>query len=521
MTHKNYDIIVIGAGCGGLSAAVCAAKEGKNVLLLERHNAPGGFMSSFVRGRFEFDISLQQLCGFSQNTEHGELRQLFDELNITKKIEWADIPEAFRLISKSADGSEIDVIMPYGTENYIDAMEEYVPGSKTSMVKLFKLADEIEQGFDFIANTNGAPSLKEKRRFNKSNENFVRTAPYSVNEVLSSLNVPLRAKEIFNAYWMHFGIDCDRMSFVHYASTVNNFIKYGSSIPKNRSNAISMALLGEFEDNGGEARFNSQVMRILFKDGHASGVILKNGEKILCNHIICTCSPTTAYAKMMKKTDVPVTALKRTNARNYGARGACVYIGLNRAPEELGIEDYNVYITDSADTASQYTLMKSIDTNNAMSAVCLNIANPDCSPAGTTILCLSTFYTDNCWANISPEGYFDEKDLLAARLIANYEQNTGIIIHNNIEELEVATPVTFARYTGTPQGTIYGYLGDDWDSLLPRVMTEATDCDTKGLRFCGGWGAQLTGVDATIASGRNTAFATIGDIDEERSNNNE
>ena len=165
--------------------------------------------------------------------------------------------------------------------------------------------------------------------------------------------------------------------------------------------------------------------------------------------------------------------------------------------------------------------MKSIDTNNAMSAVCLNIANPDCSPAGTTILCLSTFYTDNCWANISPEGYFDEKDLLAARLIANYEQNTGIIIHNNIEELEVATPVTFARYTGTPQGTIYGYLGDDWDSLLPRVMTEATDCDTKGLRFCGGWGAQLTGVDATIASGRNTAFATIGDIDEERSNNNE
>ena len=58
MTEKSYDIIVIGAGCGGLTAAACAAKEGKKVLLLERHNAPGGFSSSFVRGRFEFDISL-------------------------------------------------------------------------------------------------------------------------------------------------------------------------------------------------------------------------------------------------------------------------------------------------------------------------------------------------------------------------------------------------------------------------------------------------------------------------------
>ena len=125
MTDKNYDIIVIGAGCGGLSAAVCAAKEGKNVLLLERHNAPGGFMSSFVRGRFEFDISLQQLCGFSQNTEHGELRQLFDELNITKKIEWTQIPEAFRLISKSADGSEIDVIVDDFTDGVFVCRSEF------------------------------------------------------------------------------------------------------------------------------------------------------------------------------------------------------------------------------------------------------------------------------------------------------------------------------------------------------------------------------------------------------------
>ena len=67
-----------------------------------------------------------------------------------------------------------------------------------------------------------------------------------------------------------------------------------------------------------------------------------------------------AYSKMMKKSDVPVSARKRTNARTFGARGACVYLGLNRSPEELGIKNYSYFITNTADSASQFSLMKSI-----------------------------------------------------------------------------------------------------------------------------------------------------------------
>ncbi|MFX1379791.1 MAG: FAD-dependent oxidoreductase, partial [Promethearchaeota archaeon] len=51
----TYPVIVIGAGLGGLGAACQLTSVGKKVLLLEKHNVPGGFASSFVRGRFEFD----------------------------------------------------------------------------------------------------------------------------------------------------------------------------------------------------------------------------------------------------------------------------------------------------------------------------------------------------------------------------------------------------------------------------------------------------------------------------------
>ena len=47
---ERYDAIVIGAGLGGLSAATLLARNGRKVVLLERHNVPGGYATSFVRG---------------------------------------------------------------------------------------------------------------------------------------------------------------------------------------------------------------------------------------------------------------------------------------------------------------------------------------------------------------------------------------------------------------------------------------------------------------------------------------
>ena len=61
---KDYDVVVVGGGLGGLSAAAFLAKEGKKVLLLERQNVPGGYATSFLRGRFEFEISLHELSGW-------------------------------------------------------------------------------------------------------------------------------------------------------------------------------------------------------------------------------------------------------------------------------------------------------------------------------------------------------------------------------------------------------------------------------------------------------------------------
>ena len=57
---EKYDVVVVGAGNAGLSAAVSCAAQGKKTLLIEKHNLPGGVASSFKRGRFEFDPSVHE-----------------------------------------------------------------------------------------------------------------------------------------------------------------------------------------------------------------------------------------------------------------------------------------------------------------------------------------------------------------------------------------------------------------------------------------------------------------------------
>ena len=62
---EQYDVIVIGAGLGGLATAACLAKARKRVLVLEHHSVPGGYAHEFRRGKYRFEVALHALDGAS------------------------------------------------------------------------------------------------------------------------------------------------------------------------------------------------------------------------------------------------------------------------------------------------------------------------------------------------------------------------------------------------------------------------------------------------------------------------
>ena len=104
--EKRYDVIVVGAGNGGLAAAANTAKAGLKTLLLEKHNIPGGCATSFKRGRFEFEPSLHELCSVG-NAEHPDkVYKMFDELGA--KPEWCyETGYLLRAIVKGENGYDV------------------------------------------------------------------------------------------------------------------------------------------------------------------------------------------------------------------------------------------------------------------------------------------------------------------------------------------------------------------------------------------------------------------------------
>ena len=503
----QFDALVIGAGVGGLAAGATLAKHGLKTAVLEKNHTPGGVANSFRRGRFEFEISLHELCGFGPDERpYGSARKVLDALGLSDRIDWVKIPEAYRLIT--FDGAErIDATLPFGIDAYADAVERYAPGSRAAVKNAFLTAAEIRAA---LAQLGTARTAEEKQAALLAHPDFLHIAAKSVDEGLAALHMPKKAADIMKGYWAYLFTDCEELSFLHFLNMVNSYIELGSVIPKGRSLALTHAFCDCIRENGSEVYVNTPVARILTENGKVTGAVAEDGTVFGAKTIICDISPSAVYGSLMEPDAVPAADRKKTNARDLSGRGFCVYLGLNRSAEDLGLNNYSYFIYPDMDTARQYRAAASPATNLIQNTVCQNAADPEASPAGTAILTMTTLFSSDCWRDVPDADYHKTKDAFAARMIETFEKATGISVSPYIEEVETAAPQTFARYLHSPGGAIYGYRAASWDGILARKLMDGHDSEIGGLYFAGGFGMNLNGYSSAMSSGMDAANRAIG-----------
>lgn len=88
----KYDVIIIGSGISGLAAGALLAKEGRKVLILERHYTPGGFTHMFKRKDYEWDVGIHYIGEVHKPS--SVLAQVFKYLS-NGQLEWADMGEVY------------------------------------------------------------------------------------------------------------------------------------------------------------------------------------------------------------------------------------------------------------------------------------------------------------------------------------------------------------------------------------------------------------------------------------------
>ena len=513
---KKYDVIVIGAGNGGLSAACYLASEGKKVLLCEKHNVPGGCATSIKRGAYEFEASLHELCQMGDGKEGrplGDVRKLLDQ-KYGLDVNWLPIDEAFATVVPTEDG--YDAVMPTGVEAFLDEMERQVPGSRESMTTVMELAKMVGEGVDWLAAHNNDPKGIAKVEMLTKFYDLMRVVPVSVEEMLQRIGVPKKARQIFESYWLYVGADSTRMSFAVYAYMTYVYLTQKPWVTAQRSHEISMAYDARIRELGGDIWYNAEVSRIDIRDNKVRGVEFLDGTYIPCEWVISNAMPHTVFGRMVDPKEVPERNLRSMNAQKLSVAPFTVYMGLDATAEELGLKNYDTFLCHTPDNREQYYTADRIETNKRFSVTILPFAYPELAGKGRCFLSFSKFFIGDPFAGVSEDEYFKVKDQIAMEEVGLYEKVTGCNIRDHIEEIVVASPATWARYLGTPRGDIYGYEPGDWDGMFPRVQSgEKLDYTVHGLRFVGACGTQMDGYSQAYLSGAEQARYMINDMKKE------
>ncbi len=509
---KKYDVIIIGAGNGGLAAAANCAQAGLSTLLLERHNIPGGSASSFVRGRFEFEPSLHELAGVGAEDKSGQIEEMFDRLG--GDVEWCTHDSTFRLIVPAKPGDpdafvnengvlvSVDARMPVGFESFARKLDDIVPGSYESCLAAFDLSTRMFEAFKCLDDPSKIPgSLKDL-------PDIMRMVSHTMTEALDTLGMPKKAQDIFNTYWCYMGSPASQFDFLYYMCVLHSYVKNGTGIPKYRSHEMSLALDKLIRDAGGDIWYNSEVTKVITENGKPAGVVINGQKEAYGKYFICNSYPYAVFKDLFDEKDIPEKQLKMLNARKTACALTTVYLGMNKTKEELGITDYSVFIAPDSDSDKQYDAAQNYFSGYCI-INCLNEIIPDCTPEGTSQLFLTTMTFGDVMKDVKPEDYKKFKTKVAKDMIETCEKALNISITPFIEEIEIALPPTFSRYLNTPQGTPYGYMLEKWDSMLPRTIQYMADQPFDNFFFCGATQERGDGYGCAYYTGEKAAGIVI------------
>ncbi|MCR5229667.1 MAG: NAD(P)/FAD-dependent oxidoreductase [Solobacterium sp.] len=496
----KYDVIVIGGALAGMSCAMKLASEGKSVLILERHNLPGGLATSFVRNGVEMEATLHEMMSIGPEDRPLFIREYLDEMGV--RINWLRVPEAYDLLSPC---DNIDIRIHAGRRDdgtwiAADEIDEKYPGTKAEVNRLLETCKSVYESVLFL-NENSASKLELLLH----HDPLTKTAGYSAKEVLEkSFHLPKDVVSILSAYWIYVGQPISTLPFTIFCFLLADYLLGGSYVARGFSHEMSLAMAERCEELGVQFEYCQEVEKILVKKNHVYGVRTKRGDEIHADFVASAPYPNEVYAKMIEpQSEVPLMARKYANAMPMGVTTFSVVLQLDAKPEDLNINSYSVFSSNIPfDTDVFWEQGRKPGGWSNLTTICLNYANPEGVPEGKTSLSITFLPLPEAFMNFTADEYQDMKRRIAKEMIEQISGYLGVNLLDHIEEIEIESPMTVCHYSGMYRGGIYGYQHSMDNSVVARLEDVAKETWIKGLVGCASHQLVGDGMACNINNGK-------------------
>jgi phytoene dehydrogenase-like protein len=490
---SEYDVVVIGAGNGGLTSALTLARNGAKVLLLERHNIPGGCATSFIRGRFEFEVALHQLSGMGTEDRPGPLRGLLGELGVLDHLEFVEMKTLYRVVFPE----KLDITLKAERHEAVEALKAKFPREGQAIERLFDLI------YNFCREMVSMVFLHDPEASREKYPLYFKYALKSSQSILDEFFQDPNLKGVISTYWPYVGLPPRYIPFSDLAMLLWAYIEFKPFHVKGSSQAISNAILDAFIRAGGDVRFNCAAKKIIVYGAQVRGVITEEGDEVTTDYVVSNAGTLTTYVDLIDREHVPAEQLKELGRKTIGPSAFTVFLGFDCEPGDMGIEETTNFIGTSMDPERQYALWRTLENPEAALLSCYDVSDPEFSAPGTSQAALVSLQYAEPWLSIPPTRYNDAKYRFAQGML-DLAEKVFPGLSNHIEEAEVATPLTHMRYLAHPGGAIYGFDQYAKDSNL----FEDRRSPIRGLFFAGAW-VGPAGFQTTLASGVSAARAVL------------
>ena len=453
---EEFDSIIVGSGVGGLATAICLARAGQKVLVLEQHYVPGGWSHSFTLGgqRFSPGVHYVGLLDEGQSTS-----DLYRGLGIANDMVFFRMnPQAY----EHCIIGDYKIDIPAGVKNLEEVLAKRFPKEKKNINDYLTLVQKVNYELQLM------PKLKgwwQKLTVPFRTKNFGKFSLFPLKRVIGwHIKDPL-LQTILNIQCGDHGLPPSRACFPVHTSVMGHYFD-GGFYPMGGGGGIVKAMTNGVKRNGGEVRVKQSVDNIIIKNNKAIGVKLKNNSIIYAKNIISNADPSITYLNLIGKEHLSKKLVKKLEKTKYSVTSLILFLTLDMDVTLHGIDSGNIWMLKDENIDQHFNDLMTEDITigsdfPALFMSCTTIKDPASFNGRYHNFEVVTYVSyDNIKEFKGVDDYHcDEYKEFKKKIIEKLMNNVEKIIpgaKQNVIQAELGTPMTNEFYVNSTKGNVYG-----------------------------------------------------------------